>query len=64
MEGRQVQTFYLGVFEVEDDMTNTIVESILTLLKKWNLDVGKNDGFRSDIAFVMVGIFTRVAEIM
>ena len=59
-----MQTFYLGVFEVEDDMTNTIVESILMLLKKWNLDVGKNDGFRSDRAFVMVGMFTRVAEIM
>ena len=49
------------VLEVDDGMTNTIIECILSLLKKWNLDVRKMMGFGSDITFVMVGISTGVA---
>ena len=61
VEGRQVRTSYLGLLEVEDGTSNTITESILALLKKWNIDVRKMMGFRSDGASVMVGMSTGVA---
>ena len=60
VDGRQVITSYLGVLEVEDGTTNTITESILALLKKWNLDVRKMMGFGSDKASIVVRMSTCV----
>ena len=49
------------MLEVEDGTGNTIIECILAFLEKWSLDVRKMMGFRSDGAFVMVGMSTGVA---